>query len=253
MRREVTGEKMSVRSYVQVPVSEGENVRRTLAERGLLDREHKPVVEGGSLLLPLVDGSLPTVKKLLQGTAGVVTGHRRFESTDRRSKTLAEALKEILTPSELELLPRAYDLIGNIAVLEIPEEIEHHEEVIGEAFISIHPNFTTVLAKKGAISGTKRTRKYRFLAGDKTTRTIHREYGCRFVVDLEQAYFSPRLLEEHNRVAGLTLDGECVIDMFCGVGPFSIHIAKSKRAKVIAVDINAAAISLLKESLKLNR
>jgi tRNA (guanine37-N1)-methyltransferase len=87
---------------------------------------------------------------------------------------------------------------------------------------------------------------------NKTT-TIHTEYGCRLAVDLAKAYFSPRLLEEHNRIAQLVMDNEMVVDMFCGVGPFPIHITKQHKAHVVAIDINSDAIALLKESMNLNR
>jgi tRNA (guanine37-N1)-methyltransferase len=61
------------------------------------------------------------------------------------------------------------------------------------------------------------------------------------------------LLEEHNRIAQLVQSGETIVDMFCGVGPFPIHIAKQKDAEIIAIDINPSAIALLRESIDLNR
>jgi len=144
-------------------------------------------------------------------------------------------------------------LIGDIAVLEIPDEISSHSTLIGETFYNIHSNFKTVLSKKGAVSGTMRVREYTLLAGEDRTKTIHTEYGCRLAVDVANAYFSPRLLEEHNRIAQLVGNNEIVVDMFCGVGPFAIHITKQKEAKVIAIDINPSAINLLKESMQLNK
>ena len=164
-----------------------------------------------------------------------------------------EALEDIIPPELLDMVPRAYDLVGKIAVLEIPEELQEYSEAIGHAFHSVHGNFETVLAKQGAISGLTRVREYELLWGEDTTKTVHMEYGCRLAVDLEKAYFSPRLLEEHHRVASMVQEGEAVLDMFCGVGPFAIHIAKRVKAHVIAIDINPHAIELLRESISLNR
>ncbi|MHA2323345.1 MAG: class I SAM-dependent methyltransferase, partial [Candidatus Thorarchaeota archaeon] len=96
-------------------------------------------------------------------------------------------------------------------------------------------------------------REYQCLAGEDKTDTIHIEYGCRLAVDLSKAYFSPRLLEEHNRIAQLVKDNEFIVDMFCGVGPFPIHIARQKKAHIIAIDINPDAIGLLNESVRLNK
>jgi len=82
---------------------------------------------------------------------------------------------------------------------------------------------------------------------------VHIEYGCRLAVDLTKAYFSPRLLEEHNQVAQKVSDGELIVDLFTGVGPFAIHAAKNKDVRVIAVDINPEAIKLLQKSITLNK
>jgi len=68
------------------------------------------------------------------------------------------------------------------------------------------------------------------------------------------AYFSPRLSHEHNRVATLVQKSETVVDLFAGVGPFSVLIAKKNaEARVYAVDINPEAIELLKRNTRLNR
>jgi tRNA (guanine37-N1)-methyltransferase len=168
-------------------------------------------------------------------------------------KTLSEALVGLIPSELLELLPRAYDLIGDIAVIEIPDELTDYDRQIGAALKMVHKNFNTVLGKRGAISGTTRVREYEVLAGQNKTKTIHTEYNLRIAVDVAKAYFSPRLLEEHNRIADLVEDDELVIDMFTGVGPFALHIARRHRVKVYAVDINPDAIDLLQESLELNR
>ncbi|MBC7131236.1 50S ribosomal protein L11 methyltransferase, partial [Candidatus Bathyarchaeota archaeon] len=75
-----------------------------------------------------------------------------------------------------------------------------------------------------------------------------------YYVDLAKAYFSPRLAYEHNRVAQLVKEGETVIDMFAGVGPFAIMIAKTHaNVKVYAIDINPEAVALLERNIRLNR
>jgi tRNA (guanine37-N1)-methyltransferase len=86
------------------------------------------------------------------------------------------------------------------------------------------------------------------------TVTIHKEYGCQYYVDVAKAYFSPRLSYEHNRVASLVQNGETVIDLFAGVGPFAILIAKiHKNVKVYAVDANPDAVKFLERNIRLNR
>ncbi|MFX0107141.1 MAG: class I SAM-dependent methyltransferase family protein [Candidatus Hodarchaeota archaeon] len=239
--------------YVRIDTKTGEATRTALLNAGLLDSEFKIVQEDETLYLPLV--SMPPKKELkrILGKAKFETGTREFNFVRAIPKTLSEALTGLVSPDLLEYLPRAYDLVGDIAVLEIPDELLDYRRQIGIAFQSMHKNFATVLGKRGAISGTARVRKYDLLAGQNKTRTVHTEYGCKIAVDLEKAYFSPRLLEEHHRVSELVSDDEMVVDMFAGVGPFAIHIARKRRAKVIAIDINPDATDLLRESMTLNR
>lgn len=239
--------------YLCVPVKLGEEVRRILLLHEILDAEHRIISEDDKIFFPLSEGYQFDEVSSALGLIEYTTGSREFPPSVNGPRTLAESLREVLTQTELEMLPRAYDLIGDIAVLEIPEALSAHKSRIGAAFLDLHPNFVTVLGKKGAISGTIRVREYELLAGENKTDTIHTEYGCRIAVDLADAYFSPRLLEEHNRVAKQVQEGEEVVDMFTGVGPFALHIARRIDARVTAVDINPAAIELLKKSMLLNR
>ena len=169
-------------------------------------------------------------------------------------KNLTQVLETKLPPNLLAMLPQALDVIGDIAIIDIPPELKSSENIIGEAILQTHRNIKTVLAKAGAISGTYRVREYDFIAGEQKTQTIHKEFGCQYHVDLAKAYFSPRLSHEHERVASLVQKGETVVDLFAGVGPFSILVAKKNpTAKVYAVDLNPEAVELLRVNVRVNR
>jgi tRNA (guanine37-N1)-methyltransferase len=243
----------SKKVFLKVATIDGERTRKALLEHKLLDLNFKILAQDGALFIPLCSTVKNGLIDSILGPTAFETGVMQFEPISNGPKSLAEALEYLLTPDELKLVPRAYDLIGDIAVLEIPDELSHHSKSIGQVFHDFHKNFSTVLAKKGAISGTTRIREYQYLAGVNKTDTVHIEYGCRLAVDLSRAYFSPRLLEEHNRIAQLVKDNEFVVDMFCGVGPFPIHIARNRNAHVVAIDINPDAIVLLKKSMTLNK
>ena len=244
----------SEKRYVSIPAKDGETIRKLLLALEIFDSGYKIISEDKTLYLPIKSELNQHHLSTLNSSAVTFDiGARMFDVIPQDPRTLIDALDGKLSPEELALLPRAYDLIGDIAVLEIPDEIAQYSKLIGVAFHDIHSNFKTVLAKKGAISGTTRVREYSLLAGEDRTKTIHTEYGCRLAVDVTKSYFSPRLLEEHNRIAQLVQQGELIVDMFCGVGPFAIHIAKQKEAKVIAIDINQSAIDLLCESIGLNK
>ena len=177
-----------------------------------------------------------------------------FPERKKRVKTFAELLVDKLSPHLLASLPRAIDLVGDIAIIEIPPKLDAYKHIIGEAILETHKNVRTVLAKAGAISGTYRLREFSVIAGEPKTETIHREHGCQYYVDLAKAYFSPRLSYEHNRVASLVKEGETVIDLFAGVGPFAIQIAKThENVEVYAIDVNPDAVEFLKRNIRLNR
>jgi tRNA (guanine37-N1)-methyltransferase len=177
-----------------------------------------------------------------------------FTKKKQQRKSLAQALEDRLPLHLLASLPRALDIVGDIAIIEISAELKAHERLIGEAILTVHKNVRTVLSKAGAVSGTYRLREFEVVAGENKTASIHKEYGCKYHVDIAKAYFSPRLSQEHNRVASLIKKSETVVDLFAGVGPFSVLIAKNNaNAKVYAVDINPEAIELLERNIRLNR
>ncbi len=177
-----------------------------------------------------------------------------FKERTKHSVTLAELLRDRLPPHLLTALPHSADIVGDIAVIEIPQELESHKALIGEAVLKAYKNVKAVLAKAGAVSGVYRLREFETIAGENRTVTLHKEYGCQYYVDVAKAYFSPRLSYEHNRVASLVNGGETVVDLFAGVGPFAVLVSKTYKAvKVYAVDVNPDAVEFLKRNIRLNR
>jgi tRNA (guanine37-N1)-methyltransferase len=144
--------------------------------------------------------------------------------------------------------------MGDIALIEVAGELAPYEDILAQGILKVNRNVRVVLAKAGAVSGFERIRPIRYLAGENRTQTVHRESGCRFKVDLSKAYFSPRLSHEHQRVTLQVEPGEVVIDMFAGVGPFSVMIAKRlEDVEVNAVDANPDAVVLMRENARLNK
>jgi tRNA (guanine37-N1)-methyltransferase len=179
---------------------------------------------------------------------------RIFSERRKRTTTFTELLEERLSPHLLASLPRAIDFVGDIAIIEIPPELDAYRNMIGEAVLETHKNVRTVVAKAGAVTGTYRLRKFVVIAGETKTETIHKEHGCQYYLDIVKAYFSPRLSYEHKRVAFLVREGETVLDLFAGVGPFAILIAKThENVKVYAVDMNPHAVEFLERNIRLNR
>lgn len=177
-----------------------------------------------------------------------------FEEREDDIKTLSKLLENKIGLKNLEKLPKSFDIIGDIAVIELSRDIEVYKKEIGTAILNNIKKINTVLMKKSPISTKYRLRDYECIAGSDKTLTLHKEFGCEFRVDLSKAYFSPRLSFEHDRIASDVIDGEIIIDMFSGVGPFSILIAKRyKRIKVYAIDINPTALKYLIKNIVNNK
>jgi len=157
-------------------------------------------------------------------------------------------------PEELELIYKSYDIIGDIAIIRVPKKLEHQSRIIAEAIMQFHKNVKAVWHQVGAVGGEFRLRKLVHVAGEKRTTTAYREYGCIFKVDLEKCYFSPRLSFERMRIAQLVRPNEIAVNMFAGVGSFSIAIAEHSQAeKIYSIDVNPAAFQYMWENVLLNK
>lgn len=211
---------------IRVPRKEGESIRKKLIEQCVLNKDLKIRSSGEDLIIPILAP--------LEDLSGLGTDF--FEVLEYESP--------------LSQAPGAYELIGDIAIID-----QHEEKVMDIAKILLqHKNIRTVFQATSAVSGEYRTRELIFIAGVKKTETIYRENGCRYLLDVSNVYFTPRLSTERMRIVGQVTDGEKVVDMFAGIGPFSILIAKRfPGTHVIAIDKNPVAIKYLRENANLNK
>ena len=198
-----------------VPKREAEQTRRRLLDEGLLDRRYKPRSEGDTVLLPVTE-EVPGAVRC------------RFEAVPERA-----------------VLPR-HELVGGIAIM------QENDPEGARRLLASRPSLETVLFPETPVEGEYRTRRFAVLAGVPSTRTRVTEYGLFFDVDLALAYFSARLSTERQRVLDLVGEGERVLDMFAGVGPFAITLAR-RAGLVVAADLNPAAVHLLIHNIALNR
>ncbi len=222
--------------------SRGEEIRQTLKEFKLLRTDAKITSDETFIYLPLVraltDAELSEI--------GIKEAPTREFSILERRKSIEAIIG--FKPS--------YEVIGDIAVL--TEAIDNRkEQFVAQALMSLHKNIKVVAKRSSPVEGVFRTRKLEIIAGENRTETMHKENGCRYKLDLEKVYFNPRLAGERNRVAAQaarsSVNAEEVLDMFAGVGAFSIQVAKrAPQSHVTAIDINPDAIRYLRENMKLN-
>jgi tRNA (guanine37-N1)-methyltransferase len=254
-KRFVSGENVKKIPSIKIEKNLGEKAIAALRSIGIINSNLKISRQENYLFLPLNRKlSRTELEELKTKLPKFEVVQRMFAESIEVQPRFVDLLSEKLPPHLLASLPQAVDLIGDIAVVEIPPELEKYKTAIGEAVLKAHKQLNTVLAKSGAVDGEFRIREFEPIAGVAKTSTVHTEYGCIFHVDLAKAYFSPRLSYEHNRVASMVRENETVLDMFTGVGPFAIHIAKKRqKVHVYAVDKNPEAIRLLKKNMTANR
>ncbi|KXB00236.1 hypothetical protein AKJ35_00845 [candidate division MSBL1 archaeon SCGC-AAA833F18] len=169
-------------------------------------------------------------------------------------RNLREALEGELNEKELGELGRSFDIVGDIAILKIPDSLSSKKRVIGEALMNVHHNLKTVLRQTSPVRGEYRTRDLEVIAGKPTTITEHRESDCTFKVDLAKTYFSPRLAHERMRIAKKVESGEVVTNMFAGVGCYSVIIARhANSSKVYSIDKNPDAVEFMRYNIRVNK
>lgn len=166
---------------------------------------------------------------------------------------LKRALENVLSEKESDELISAFDQIGEIIIVRIPDSLLSKKKIIGEALLNDVKIVRSVFYQASAVSGDFRTRDLEILAGEDNTETEYKEFGCRFTVDVENAFFSPRLSTERGRIADLVQDGEIVTNMFAGIGMFSVMAAKKKKCTVFSIDINPVASKLCEVNIGLNK
>lgn len=170
------------------------------------------------------------------------------------SKRLKNILSETLPRQSLVYVYNSYDIVGDVAIVRFTEASEECRMKIADAIMEVHKNVKTVLAQTSAVHGDFRLRELKFVAGENRTVTAHKEWGCFFSVDVAKCYFSPRLSYERMRIARLVGNGEVVLNMFAGVGCFSIVIAKySSVERVYSIDVNSSAVRYMRENIRMNR
>ena len=167
---------------------------------------------------------------------------------------LKEILAKKLTKKELLLLRASFDVIGTIAIIEIPRELEKKEKIIADAIHSLNKHIKTIAKKIGGHKGKYRRQKLIILSGERTKITEHKESNVRMRLDVEKCYFSPRLVTERLRIASLVKSGEKILVLFSGIAPYPLILAKHSLAKkIIGIEMNPIAHKYAQENVILNK
>ncbi len=148
-------------------------------------------------------------------------------------------------------LSDGYQVIGDIALLSLPPEMEGYKNKAAWAVLSQGKNIRTVLNKVSRVEGDRRVAGFEILAGNGTV-TTHREFGFFYRLDVARVFFNSRLGFERHRVACQVRPGERVLVPFSGVGPFAVPLA-ARGARTVALEKSSEACRWLAENARLNR
>ncbi len=219
--------------FVKVPKGKAGEKIKELNQKKELRVELKPKKEGEFILIPI------------KGNQTSPDGREKFK-VRKEHKSVKDTLKE----RGEKIKKCRYEVIGEIAIC----EIEGGKEKEIAELIAKTNNVRSVYAKASALEGEYRVRKLKLLYGEDNPITTYKENGVRIALDVKKVFFSPRLSYERARIASLTKNGERVLVMFAGVGPFALVIGKQKKeAKVIGVEINEEACKYFEKNIKLNK
>lgn len=226
---------------LRVPKREGESARSALADAGVLDLRHRIGSDGECLLIPVTCDSFGDYEV-------TEAALEELEREPRDYRDIAEVPKELR-----EMLPSSFDVVGDVAMLKVPDVLWDYRTAIGKAMMRANRNIRVVFHDNG-VKGDFRIRDLERIAGEGSSETVHREFGVMLTTDPTKVYFNPRLSSERHRIAGLVKEGDVVIDMFGGVAPFGTVIGKLAKPSVIySIDLNPEAERFARLNAENNR
>ncbi|MDO8428629.1 MAG: class I SAM-dependent methyltransferase family protein [Candidatus Diapherotrites archaeon] len=239
-----------------VPKIKAESVKQFLIQNKVFRFGVRPDHSQDFVFFPITQKLSPILlSKLKKSSSKIKQSMHTFpEKEPLQSLNLKDSLKNQLSSEELSHLISAYDIVGSIAVIQVPKELMNRKSLIAKTVLKINHSIQTVCMITGGHSGKYRIQPVKLLAGKKTTETVYKEHNCLFKMDIAKVFFSPRLSFERARINDLIQPNEVIGSFFSGVGPYSIIFAKnSNTQRVYSVELNPSAVKYHKLNNKLNK
>jgi len=245
---------------LKVPLKDAEKWKQFITINNLMDKRYYYKKDKNHIYFPvtskfmIVNSSNPSIKNT-EATDNSIVSFIEMEFPKSANKgTLRENLSKMLTPSELAFVKTGHDIIGSIAILEIPKGLEKREKLIAETLLEVNSQIKTVLKKADIHGGTFRTQKMTYLAGINTKETTYKENNVQLKLDVEKVYFSIRLGNERKRISTQVKPREEILVMFSGCAPYPIVLSKNTKARhITGIEINPDGHMYGMENLRLNK
>jgi tRNA (guanine37-N1)-methyltransferase len=239
-------------------------IKRKFSDENVIDKRIKVIHSGDYVLFPLKKNK-ENVNKFIESNVSDLD----FEFINAKGEmdpnykfiSLEEALAGELPEDIIDLIPKSYDVIGKIVIIDFDQftslNVDKsllYKKKVAEAIVKVNKIVETVFEKKSEVKGKYRLKDLQIILGKDNPETIHKENNCIFKLDVKNTYFTPRLVFERKRLSLLKFASkELIVDMFAGVGPISIQIARNNEVVIHSFDINPTAYKYIIENIELNK
>ena len=239
--------------FLKVMKDDAEPIRRNLIENGFLRFDTTILTESDTVSFPVIKGISEEQLNFIQYPSATPVSIS-VKRVPLRPKKITNFRDMIDIPEEYhKFLPSSWDVVGEIILVKLSDEILPFKRKVAGALIDTHRSIRSVY-RVITVSGNCRVRELEHIGGVENTETTAREFGVIMELDVTKVYYSPRLATERWRIAQQVEEGERILDMFAGIGPFSLVISRHARpATIQSIDINPEAIRYLERNIKLNR
>jgi tRNA wybutosine-synthesizing protein 2 len=165
---------------------------------------------------------------------------------------IKKSLSNYLPKESINILPEKWEKIGNVLIIKLDKRLSSFKEIVSKKYCEIL-QCKTVLQDVGGISGTFRKPNVKLLYGSENTETIHVENKIKYKLDPRKIMFSSGNMDERIRISKIPNKNEIIVDMFAGIGYFTLPIAVySKPKKIFSCEINPDAYKYLCDNIVLN-
>ena len=156
---------------------------------------------------------------------------------------LIEIIRKDLSEEEIKLVPKGFQKTGKMIIINLPVELREKFSVIGEGILRVFSDVKTVCVKTGEITGEFRRPQLKVIAGENNMVVENFENSVWFCYDASKIMFAKGNVSERGRLAKLIKPFETIVDMFVGIGYFSLPIAKKNpTARIYGIDKNPNSV-----------